>query len=161
MPKTKSLPIPNGLTPFKKKPIGICIHHSATPDGKFLDSEGFRKYHIETNGWKTIGYHKIAERVDGEIVIVNGRPEDKIGAHCPDLNSTHLGLCVCGNFDETVPDNDLLDVAVEEVKRLAKVYGWSGDFIKFHCDYPPYKTCPGKKFPKEAFCAAVKGEPKP
>lgn len=159
----KTLPMPkSGLKKRKKNPIGITLHHSATKDGNVLyDAESFLKYHVETNGWTTIGYGYIIERCDGEVTIVHGRPDDTIGAHCPELNNTHIGICIAGNFDLAPPDYELLDAAVVLCQELIKKYNMDiNTAITYHCDYSE-KSCPGKKFPKQAFILAVRGEERP
>jgi len=160
--KTIKLKMPEkGLTKRKKNPVGVCLHHSLTDDGKVLDSEAFKKYHIETNGWVTLGYGYVIERLGNEVVIVQGRPDDIVGAHCPELNKTHIGICIAGNFDLAPPDYELLDAAVVLCQELIKKYNMDiNTAIKYHCDYSK-KSCPGKKFPKEAFILAVRGEERP
>lgn len=145
---------------FKTTPIGICIHHSATPDGSHRDTDAIRRYHVETNGWDDIGYHALVECVDGVIQVTPGRPMEMKGAHCPTLNSTHLGLCIVGDFDKTPPDNDLLDVAAAWCSQQMEHYGMALKNIVYHCDYST-KTCPGTHFPKGGFLLQLANEERP
>ncbi len=145
---------------FAKPPIGICIHHSATPDGGHLDTAAFRRYHVEVNGWDEIGYHSVVERVDGVVTVVPGRSEEFCGAHCPPLNSTHLGLCIAGNFDLTDPDDELLRAAENWCREKMDQYRIAARNITYHCDHSP-KTCPGTRFPKAGFLLALCDERRP
>jgi N-acetylmuramoyl-L-alanine amidase len=130
--------------------LGICsrvineiiVHCSATPEGKDIKTETIRKWHIEDNHWKDIGYHYIIE-LDGSIH--EGRNEDTIGAHCEGHNSNSIGVCYIGGVakDGRTPKDTrtlrqkgaLLDI-LKDLKRKypkAKIYG--------HRDFSS-KACP-------------------
>jgi hypothetical protein len=145
---------------FTTPPSGICIHHSATPDGDHLDTAAIRRYHIQANGWDDIGYHALVERVGGEVRVIPGRPMEFQGAHCPELNATHLGLCIVGNYDLAPPDSDLLDAAAAWCRQQMERYGMALKDIAYHCDWSS-KTCPGRQFPKGGFLLALAGEERP
>lgn len=145
---------------FRHKPIGICIHHSATQDGRHLDTEAIRRYHVDVNGWDDIGYHAVVERVNGVPLVHPGRPMVMQGAHCPQLNATHFGLCIVGNFDLDAPDNDLLDVAADWCRQQMEQNHMQLKNIEYHCDYS-HKTCPGKQFPKAGFLLQLVDEVRP
>lgn len=169
---------------FNQSPIGIGIHHSATSDGKHLDTDGIRYFHMHPalNGttishdeylhhrlaktpglkapWDEIGYHRLIERVDGRVQVIAGRSFEFEGAHEPQLNATHLGLCIIGNFDLASPDNELLDTAAEECLRLMNTFQIRLKNVVYHCDYST-KTCPGVHFPKGGFLLQLAGEARP
>jgi hypothetical protein len=145
---------------FTSAPIGLCIHHSLTKDGKTVDGSAIRKYHIETNGWDDIGYHYLVERVAGKVQIIEGRPVKFQGAHCPALNATHLGVCLVGNYDLAPPDAELLGVLESLCASLMRQYAIPLRGIVYHCDYSQ-KTCPGRQFPKTGLLLALAKEERP
>ena len=126
---------------------GIIIHHSFTADGHLLSSlEAIRKYHKEHNGWSDIGYHGVIEYVMNTLLWQNGRDFNIGGAHCIGKNFTHFGICIVGNFDETIPDEQTYQYTAERIVELMKVYpDITIDSIHRHSEYAD-KTCPGKNF---------------
>ena len=74
----------------------IIIHCSATPEGKSLSAEACRQDHILHRRFRDIGYHFYITR-DGEIY--QGRPLEKVGAHCRNHNSHSIGICYEGGLD--------------------------------------------------------------
>jgi N-acetyl-anhydromuramyl-L-alanine amidase AmpD len=75
----------------------IIVHHSAlgaVPDFGPLDSmEAIKRFHVERNGWRDVGYHYVIER-SGEVKA--GRPHEEQGAHAKDHNHDTLGICMVG-----------------------------------------------------------------
>lgn len=146
---------------FKSPPIGIMIHHSAVADNPTAnDTEAYKRYHVKANGWDTIGYHAVTERYNGIVKTIAGRSEEYQGAHCPDVNATHLGICIAGNFDVTTPDADLMAEVERHCRYWMKKYNIPAHEVTYHCRYST-KTCPGKKFPQSGFLLALAGEKRP
>ena len=149
------------------KPEYIVVHHSHTPDGRTLSWEAIRKYHIETNGWHDIGYHKGVELVKDKVIVLQGRPDNMVGAHAKELgmNSKSIGICVVGNYDEVEPDEDHLNVLkqlcfaymVNYKIPVDKIIGHRevGKMAGFDWTKGQYKSCPGRKFDMDAFRARV------
>ncbi len=127
---------------------GVCVHHSLTKDSKTSSWEAIRKYHIETNGWQEIGYHFGIEDVNGSVKLRIGRPTDQAGAHALGLNSTHLGICIIGNYDIIAPSEDYLVTLGLVIADLARFYKFpiNTTTIKYHNEVS-HKSCPGKLFP--------------
>lgn len=71
----------------------IILHCSATPEGRHVSVEEIRRWHVEGNGWKDIGYHYVI-LLDG--TVQPGRPEYQIGAHCSGHNAKSIGVCYVG-----------------------------------------------------------------
>ena len=55
----------------------IIIHHSAGPDSKIQNWGQIRRYHIDHNGWRDIGYHYGIELVGYDYEILLGRWENE------------------------------------------------------------------------------------
>jgi len=85
----------------------IVVHCSATrPD--WLEREGFltqveviRRWHVEDNGWRDIGYHWLISR-KGEVLA--GRAETEIGAGVEGHNRGVIHVCLIGGFGSTEHD---------------------------------------------------------
>ncbi|MCT4566140.1 MAG: peptidoglycan recognition protein family protein [Maledivibacter sp.] len=132
------------------KPCKIIIHHSLTKDGKVVDFNAIKRYHIETNGWRDIGYHYVIENVNDQYKILKGRDEKAIGAHTKGENANSIGICLVGNFDVQLVPSNQLEKLVELIKDIRNRYG--NIPVHGHCDFPNpdtgyRKSCPGKKFP--------------
>ena len=70
----------------------IVIHHSASPRATTVGA--IRDFHMNTRGWKHIGYHKIVEE-DGTVYA--GRKLENVGAHAFGHNRDSIGICVVGD----------------------------------------------------------------
>lgn len=124
------------------KPQYIIIHHSATKQG---DAETFRKYHIEINGWKDIGYHYVINngtyKPDGLIEV--GREENDIGAHALGYNDKSIGICLVGNFDEDKPTEKQLKSLRKLCRYLMQKYNIPIQNVLGHRETGAKKSCPG------------------
>lgn len=128
----------------------VVIHHSARPDGLTLDSAGIERYHVETLGWRDIGYHLIVEMFDGRPVAMLGRPLDWAGAHAnvADWNRKSVGVCFVGNYSEQEPSIELLSEGARHIAAICKllaIYPETGNAIVGHRDLKATE-CPGKHF---------------
>ena len=136
------------------KPSGIILHHSLTADGKTVDWDAIKRYHVETNGWDDIGYHAGVERINGVLTALTGRPLNMIGGHTKGHNDT-IGICVVGNFDLAPPDDDLLRYAASLTAGYMRMFDLPVTRLYMHREYANYKSCPGTKFPWVAFKTLV------
>ena len=75
----------------------IVIHHTAGSGGESV--EDIHEYH-QRQGWSGIGYHYF---IDNSGAVFRGRPDWAKGAHAYGFNSESLGVCLAGNFCDTVP----------------------------------------------------------
>lgn len=74
----------------------IIIHCTGTAPSDLTTVEAVRRYHVNTLGWKDIGYHYLIY-LDGSIH--QGRPIDQAGAHCKNHNQRTIGICYVGGLD--------------------------------------------------------------
>jgi N-acetylmuramoyl-L-alanine amidase len=125
------------------RPINeIIIHCTATAEGKDYTVDQIRKWHVQGNGWKDIGYHYVIYR-DGSIHA--GRPIDQIGAHTTNHNTGTIGVCYVGGCtadgitpkDTRTPQQKA--ALVELVRSLKTVFGINK--VSGHREYAA-KACP-------------------
>lgn len=134
-------------------PKHIILHCSDTEDGDGMDARAIRRYHVEHNGWRDIGYHYVIERVghvaDGGLIVTPGRPPMEMGAHCRagGRNYDSIGVCVVGEFDEIEPSTYLLSEVAQFLALLAFVFSIPAINVHGHREYDSGKTCPGKMWP--------------
>lgn len=133
----------------------IVIHHSLTKDGQSLSWKGIRNYHMGTNGWSDIGYHYGIEMIDGSVEILVGRSMSMAGAHAPGANNTSLGICIVGNFEESMPDVNIWIKASFFVRDLLKFFKLPIDAVVGHRDVTPGRTCPGRHFDMDKFRTSI------
>lgn len=120
----------------------IIIHCSATPEGRSLSFEECRRDHIMHRHFRDIGYHFYITR-DG--TVHDGRPIEKVGAHCEGHNSHSIGICHEGGLDangkpadtRTEAQRKALKSLVERMHRL-----FPKALIVGHHDLNPRKACP-------------------
>ena len=124
-----------------RKITEIIIHCSATPEGKDYTVADIDSWH-RARGFNGIGYHYVIYR-DGSVH--QGRPLDKIGAHCRGHNNNSIGVCYIGGVAEdkvtpkdtrTKPQMETLLFLLRSLKSEypdAKIYG--------HRDFSN-KACP-------------------
>jgi hypothetical protein len=158
----------------------IMIHHSLGKDDYTRNWDSIRTYHMSWryNGiiitkeyaqkliqkgvsgvlrpWQDIGYHLGCEYEGDKYIIQEGRPLTLAGAHCVEggMNMLSLGFCFVGNFDINPPKTEQLIVGGTKILSVAEEFkmGEPIDYIKYHTEFAPYKSCPGKQFPaKEKF----------
>ena len=119
---------------------GIVLHNSGV---SVLQSiEVIHNYH-KNKGWAGIGYHYYV-RKDGSVY--RGRPENMAGAHCPGVNSTSIGICAEGNFNEETMSDVQKQAIIELVKDIKSRYNIK--WIKGHREILA-TSCPGANFPLE------------
>ncbi len=124
----------------------IIIHCSATPDGKSLSFEECRRDHIMHRHFRDIGYHFYITR-DG--VIHDGRPMNKIGAHCNGHNTHSIGICYEGGLDASGRPADTRTMKQKAamtklINRMQSLFPKA--IIVGHNDLNPRKACPGFHF---------------
>ena len=144
------------------KKTHVVIHHSATKDSGSVSWGAIRRYHIETNGWRDVGYHLGVELVGDHYEVMLGLGVDDMGAHCyqEGMNVKSLGVCFVGNYDEAPPPNEMLVFAASHLRRIMFDLGIPADeaHVHKHSEFAP-KSCPGTLFPFSAFLALLNPGP--
>lgn len=125
----------------------IIIHCSATPEGREHTISDITSWH-KARGFTTIGYHFL---INLEGVILKGRPEEQIGAHCTGQNQNSIGICYVGGTDakgdpkDTRTDKQKVAL-IALVKELKEKYPKAT--IHGHCEFAA-KACPSFDVKKE------------
>ena len=74
----------------------IILHCTATREGHDYTVDQVREWHVHDRNFADIGYHYLI-RLDG--TVEEGRPLDKIGAHCTGQNAHSIGIVYVGGLD--------------------------------------------------------------
>jgi N-acetylmuramoyl-L-alanine amidase len=112
----------------------IIIHCSDSPDDRDVDVNEIRKWHVENNKWKDVGYHYVIKR-DGEVQ--SGRPEEEVGAHCKGYNNNSIGVCLVGRRSFDPRQFWSLKALCFDLRVK-----YPQASIKGHRDFTDQKTCP-------------------
>lgn len=140
--------------PFTRR---IVVHHSAS--GPNTTIEDMHRWHLAKD-WAGIGYHYIIYP-DGSIH--RGRPEWAKGAHAyqdmqHDANSDGIGICLIGDFTDTVPTEAQIVSLIWLVHDIWTRYPGIG--VIRHRDVQA-TACPGDSFPWDEFKARLEAGPMP
>ena len=129
----------------------IIVHCSATrPEwmqGQTLwaKRQEIKRWHVEGNGWKDIGYHWLIDR-DGQTVA--GRPVEHVGAHVRGHNTGTIGVCLIGGHGSSEKDQFPEHFTPAQDKALrGMIAGLRKQFpaiakVSGHNEYAA-KACPG------------------
>ena len=120
---------------------GVVIHHSASHD---VSANTIDDWHKE-RGFKEIGYHFVI-RQDGSIEPA--RDFKSAGAHALGRNTSHLGICLTGNFTSAAPSIEQLDSLIRLVRGLKSRYDIKS--VEQH-----HENCPGEGFPWAFFIKQI------
>lgn len=127
----------NGSLSYGNNPIYIVLHHAEASVCSVLD---IHNWHLG-NGWVGIGYHYFIKK---NGTIYRGRPENAIGAHCPNYNSNSIGICVEGEYMHETMTEAQKNAVIALCKDIMARH--SIQHIYRHGDV--YSTnCPGTNYP--------------
>ena len=126
----------------------IAVHHSGTDDGPALNWDAIRHYHKDHNGWRDVGYNAGVELVGASYEVLMGRPTYMTGAHTIGHNTTALGICFVGNFNNGVPPVGQLEAGVKKIKEWMETYNIPKENVFPHKKYND-TDCPGDLFPMD------------
>ena len=120
----------------------IILHCSATKEGQNFKAEDIRRWHVNGNGWKDIGYHYVID-LDGTIEL--GRPLDQAGSHTTNHNQRTIGICYVGGLDSNGKPKDTRTLqqvaAMRQLVAALKVCFPTIKKVSGHRDYAN-KACP-------------------
>ncbi len=123
---------------------GLLLHQT----GSMNDTvESIRRYHMQSLGWKDIGYHYVITR-DG--VAHKARPDAEVGAHCAGDNANTLGICCVGAGD-AFPVGlgymtlTMFESLLELIQTLRHSYPikYLGGHREYSSGKVQHKSCPG------------------
>jgi len=82
----------------------IVIHCAATKSKMDIGADEIKKWHVNDNGWRDIGYHVVIRR---NATVEHGRVLDDSVAHAKGYNHKSIGLCMVGGMadDGSAEDN--------------------------------------------------------
>ena len=156
VPKKIDRNIPRSWFPpskLEKKWTAIVIHHSGTDSG---NAAIFDKWHREGNYWDGVGYDFVigngTKSSDGRVEVTFRWSQQRTGAHCKTpnnwANESAIGICLVGNFNNTVPTARQMQSLVKLITFLQQRYSIPKNRVYGHNTTPgAQKTdCPGKKF---------------
>lgn len=118
----------------------IIVHCTATIEGREVTVGDIDQWHRKQN-WFGIGYHYVVY-LDGSIH--QGRPEEKVGAHCLGHNNTSIGVCYVGGLDKHgKPKDTRTDAQRTGLKTILRslLAKYPGAVIYGHRDFAA-KACP-------------------
>ncbi len=158
--------------------VGIVIHHGASnAKAKRRDIQAYANFHVRPvaeggRGYSDMGYHFGIEE-DGGIWISDAGDKarwiwQRPGSHTKatksldgkivmpaGVNSSCVGICFAGNFDEQDLERPAFESGVRLcVELLCVGIRESADVIYPHNRFQE-KDCPGKKFPFDEFVKTV------
>lgn len=136
-------------------PVNEVMVHAAATRAEWMEGKPLvakvneiRRWHVQDNGWRDIGYHWIIDR-DG--AVARGRAENVIGAGCAGRNNGVIHICLIGGhgsspkdlFEEnfTPAQDAALRILIEEIMQRTKI-----KLVTGHNQYAN-KACPGFHVP--------------
>jgi len=112
----------------------LVVHCSATREGQKVTVKDITAWHRQ-RGFRTIGYHYV---IYPDGTLVEGRPEEKIGAHVTGYNKNSIGICYIGGLDKA---GKAADTRTPEQKKTLK-----GLLLKLRSKYPDAAICGHRDF---------------
>ncbi len=139
----------------EKRWTAIVLHHSGTKSGNVTI---FDKSHREGHHWEGVGYDFVVgngtNSGDGQVEVTFRWRNQIIGAHCGGTrgnwaNKEAIGICLVGNFNQTLPTTRQMRSVVKLIRFLQNRYGIAKSRIYGHSTTPGARPtdCSGKNFP--------------
>ena len=114
----------------------IIVHCSDSDVSSHDNIATIRKWHVEENGWRDVGYHYY---YDKNGLRWKGRDETQVGSHVRGHNRDSIGLCVGGKYQFT---NIQFKKLKSDINDLLKKYNLTWNDVYGHRDFDKSKTCP-------------------
>ena len=126
----------------RTKRTHVIIHHTVTPDSSDsspniweTDKEVFKQMQklqtIRPKLGKDVPYNFVAFLLkNGQVLICEGRGEDRTGAHTKGHNTKGIAVSFAGNFEDQISDEDV----ASRMHLISKFLGW----LKFNPSHPDY-----------------------
>ena len=137
--------LPSGPGAYKNRELGqvqhIVIHHTSSDSDTLLSVTQYHASpnHICPNGCPGISYHYV---IDGNGVIYQTQPLDKVSYHVGGHNTTSIGVGLLGNFDaREVPQRQYVAL-IRILRRLVRKFPTAK--IGGHRDLKDSTICPGR-----------------
>lgn len=135
---------------LSNQPNQIIVHHTGGTDANPLADTSHHTYSIINEAHRIrfnypasngtyVGYHYVIEK-SGKVVPAT--PENEEGVHTKGQNLNSIGICLAGNFDNTLPTEAQKTALVGLLGRLRRKYGSIPAYP--HRKYVS-KTCYGNK----------------
>ncbi|CAH0713731.1 unnamed protein product, partial [Brenthis ino] len=106
--------IPKAKDPLPSPVPYVVIHHSHSPPACYdaphckRAMRSMQNFHMDDRGWNDIGYHFA---VGGDGVAYEGRGWGVLGAHSLHFNNVSIGICLIGDWTNSVPPLQQLKTA--------------------------------------------------
>ena len=100
----------------------VVIHCSATPPSMDIGAKEIRKWHVEDNGWRDIGYHLVIRR---NGIAEGGRPLHVTPAAQRGYNKGSIAICLVGGVDQDNSPED--NFTLEQFEMLRTELLWLRD----------------------------------
>lgn len=117
----------------------LVIHHAAFDEGDDLSTLlEIQRLHREDRGWADVAYHYF---IGQEGDVYEGRAVNVRGTHVAGYNTGSVGVCLLGNFMETLPTEAML-------QSLYSLSAWLAVRLQLthvagHRDFNAETVCPG------------------
>jgi N-acetylmuramoyl-L-alanine amidase len=132
----------------------VVVHHTANANPAWGIKE-CHAWHKDGMGWAGCGYNYLVEQSGAAYFGRANELADYVGSHVAGYNSSSVGVCLAGNYDQQTPTPANLLTVAKIVAKLLKRYGLSTKAIRYHSELAE-KSCPGSKFPpREEFARLV------
>ncbi|KAG5899585.1 hypothetical protein JTB14_022913 [Gonioctena quinquepunctata] len=127
----------------------VVIHHSYLPPACYTSEDCIKamqwmqNFHQIDRGWVDIGYHFA---VGGDGKAYEGRGWSRVGAHAPHYNNISIGICMIGDWRETLPPKQQLSVTQELIQMGVREGKIAEDYkLVGHKQVRDGTACPGDR----------------